>query len=163
MKYLKIAFYVAKFVEKSKFIINHLNFFIMKKMLKLFMFMTMFGIFSFSIPAYGQDPITIILNPVKPGGLGGDGGNSKTPEELTCPLSLYYSETIDQLEFENIESSPVTFTYYIFDEDDNTVDYGTICINGNTSYLLYLNSIIGETYRIQIIVDNIVYEGYFGQ
>lgn len=133
----------------------------MKKTFKLFMFVTMFGIFSFSASVYGQTPIP--LEPPPPDNSGINPGGSKSPEEYSCPLSLYYNETIDQLEFENIESSPVTFTYYIFDEDDNTVDYGTICINGNTSYLLYLNSIIGETYKIQIIVDDVVYEGYFGQ
>ena len=95
----------------------------------------MLGFICYSSPVYGQRPIPI--EPPPPDGSGINSGGSKSPNEYSCPLYIYYNDTIDQLEFENIESSPVTFTYYIFDEDDYIVDYDTICINGNTSYLLY--------------------------
>lgn len=133
----------------------------MKKSFQLFFVATLLGIFSISSPLYGQNHITIPLNPELPSG--GNNGGSRSPEEFTCPLSLYYNQTIDQLEFQNLESSSVTFTYYIYDEDENVIDYDTVCINGNASYLLYLNSIVGETYKIQIEVDDVIYEGYFGQ
>ena len=132
----------------------------MKKSFQLFLFSTMLGLLLVSNPVYGQN---IPLEPVFPGGTGHNNGASKSPEEITSPLSLYYNQTIDQLEFQNLETSSVTFTYYIYDEDENVIDYDTVCINVNASYLLYLNSIVGETYKIQIEVDDVVYEGYFGQ
>ena len=134
----------------------------MKKSFQLFFIVTLLGVFSISSPLYGQEPFSVTLVPIK-NGSGTTFGNSKTPDENVCPLSLYYDQTIDQLEFQNLETSSVTFTYYIYDEDENVIDYDTVCINVNASYLLYLNSIVGETYKIQIEVDDVVYEGYFGQ
>ena len=131
----------------------------MKKPIQLFLISVVLGMFFVSNNVYAQH---IPLKPPPPDGSGINNGGPKSPEEQICPLSLYYNQTASQLEFENQESSSVTFTYYVFDEDNNIVDYNTICINGNTSYLLYLNSNASETYKIQIIVDNVVYEGYFG-
>ena len=131
----------------------------MKKSFQLFLFSSMLGLLFISNPVYGQN---IPLEPPPPVGGGTNPDGSRYPE-LTCPLSLNYNQSIDQLEFHNLESSSVTFTYYIYDEDENVIDYDTVCINGNASYLLYLNSNVGETYKIQIEVDDVVYEGYFGQ
>ena len=132
----------------------------MKKSFQLFLFSTVLGLLFISYPVYGQN---IPLEPVPNNGSGSHTGGSRSPEELVCPLSLNYNQTIDQLEFENLETSSVTFTYYIYDEDENVIDYDTVCINVNSSYLIYLNSIVGETYCIQIEVDDVIYEGYFGQ
>lgn len=108
-----------------------------------------------------EDPLTVTLVPIK-NGSGLNNGTSRTPDDLICLLSLNYNQTIDQLEFENTDASSITFSYYIFDEDENIVCFDTICINGNASYLLNLNSVSGETYTIQLDVDDIVYEGTFG-
>ena len=119
----------------------------------------MLGFFFISNPLYGQQ---VPLTPPPPDGSGIGTGGSKSPDVFTCPLSLYYNQTIDQLEFENTDASSITFSYYIFDEDENIVCFDTICINANSSYLLNLNSVSGETYTIQLDVDDIVYEGTFG-
>ena len=134
----------------------------MKRAILLFLFSTLTGLFFTSNSVYGQEPLPISLNPVKPGGLSGGTVGSRSEESLNCPLSLSYNQSTDLIEFENLESSAISFAYYIYDADEDTVCYDTICINGNTSHQLYLNSIEGETYRIQIELEGIIYEGHFG-
>ena len=129
----------------------------MKTTSKLLLIATFLGLVFISNPVYGQQ---VPLTP--PSGNGVNNGGSRSPDEFTCPLSLYYNQTIDQLEFENDSTSSVTFTYYIYDEDENMICNDTICINANSSYLLNLNSVSGETYTIYLEVDDILYEGKFG-
>ncbi len=116
-----------------------------------------------ALSAYSMtdDPSTVNLIPVKHG-FGPNTGGSKSPDDGSCPLSVIYNQSSNLLEFENTELEAVTFTYHIYDVENNTVCYGTVCVSSASSYLLYLFSVPDETYTLLIEINGNLYMGYYG-
>jgi len=124
-------------------------------------FLSMGFLFCAIDAAHAQDPTVITPNPIPQHGPGTNTGGSKAPVHLDCPLTLYYSEASCMLEFENNIMLPITFSYTICDENEVPLLNGSLIINANDNYILYLSTLPDFPDIIQIEIDGIVFKGYF--
>ena len=109
-------------------------------------------------PAYGQEEFIVTLVPVKNGSGTNFGGNkSQVP---SCPLTVYYSESSMQLEFENDTQQSVSFTYYLYGDNDTLLQFGSLNLNASGNCTLYLSTLTDYPDKIIVYIEGIAYEGY---
>lgn len=128
------------------------------KILKIIMLFVMSVLPFTPVLACGDDLVTVNLVPKKKG-LGDNLGGTKSPVEIGCPLTVYYTQSLGQIKFENSCSSSVSFTYSVYDVDANLLQYGDILVNGNSIYVLSLSCMTEIPAVIQIEYDGVIYEG----
>lgn len=130
----------------------------MKPFVKIIMLFVM-SVLPFSpVLACGDDPLTVTLVPKKKV-LGDNIGGTKSPVENDFPLTIYYTQSLGQIEFENSDISALTFTYSIYDNNATLLQFGNILLNGNSIYMLSLSCMAEIPSVIQIEYDGVIYEG----
>ncbi len=130
----------------------------MKSFVKIIMLFVM-SVLPFSpVLASGDDPVTVTLVPKKKG-LGDNLGGTKSPVENGCPLTVYYAQSLGQIEFENPDISALTFAYSVYDGNATLLQSGNILVNGNSIYMLSLSCMTESPAVIQIEIGGVLYEG----
>ncbi|MBO4642375.1 MAG: hypothetical protein J5661_05920 [Bacteroidaceae bacterium] len=90
----------------------------------------------------------------------GDGlGGHRGPIAGAVVPTVYYNSGNDELSFETIDE--VSFSYYIMDEDDNTLMSGQLSLYENDSTNVSLSSLSPGCYSVIIELNNVYYIGYF--
>ena len=86
------------------------------------------------------------------------GGHRGPTLGVTVP-TVYYNSSDDELSFETIDE--VSFSYYIMDEDDNTLLSGQLSLYENDSTNVSLSSLSPGGYSVIIEINSVYYIGYF--
>lgn len=119
------------------------------------LFMLVVGFLYFNMSVSADDFTTVNLVPIHIGGT--SNGPHRTPSNILCPILLEYDEDSNSLLFSSDFDD--TFTYYIYDNNEDLLFQGVLVFSTNDTILVDLTNYDEDYFIIQVEVDGTIYEG----
>lgn len=130
----------------------------MKKYLSFLVIMLAFVMQCSILLAEGIHAPVILHYSIKPL-CGGTSRPSKSDPNNDPTVSVYLNESADSLLlYSSLEES---ISYYIYDDDEQELCNGSVTFSEQGEGSIYIGAFGEGSYIIDIVVDDIVYEGYF--